>query len=157
MPNTPTPPAPAGLHEESTRLLLQWKRAAYTDPWVDRFAAHCAALDLALKRCEEELEHWHESFQTTKLVEAEVAVDKLRVNRDRLQREVEELRLATKEADFYRTKAARYLQLYANLCDRTFEDAATQGVDPCKEDCAVITKAIAGPQPALSTGRKDKT
>ena len=94
--DTPTPPAPAGLHETTLDLVNEAAiRTIHASPLFERkLAAHLAAVDAKLKECEEEkgevlrkhaissleaLTYFHEKHETEQ-------------QRDRLQRENEELR-----------------------------------------------------------------
>ena len=59
MTDPPNTPPTAGLHEETARLMelvhAQTRIVCGPDNVLDPLAAHCAALDAALKECEEEL------------------------------------------------------------------------------------------------------
>ena len=163
--DTPTPPAPAGLHETTLDLVNEAAiRTIHASPLFERkLAAHLAAVDAKLKECEEEkgevlrkhaissleaLTYFHEKHETEQ-------------QRDRLQRENEALRdatilLQTARDDAYEERDALY-DAFSELAKLVKQD---DGADPetfwieLDRDQAQMIREVAKKAAALSTGRE---
>jgi hypothetical protein len=157
----PTPPAPAGLHEKTKRLLElreEWLHCLTTiglrcpkedNPTIEELAAHLAALDAALKACEEDKKYYIDTLcDMTK-------------DRDRLQRENEELRdatilLQTARDDAYEERDALY-DAFSELAKLVKQD---DGADPetfwieLDRDQAQMIREVAKKAAALNAGRE---